>query len=78
MYTNNGTTHLFMYTIIVRHVYLCILKWYQQIQTIRPVLKLVLYIKLTATCFGQASDHPQGHRTRRLDALKVYNKITKI
>ena len=74
---NSGTTRVFMCTIIVRYVHLCILKWYQQIQTTRPILKLVLYIKLTATCFDQPSDHPQGHRTRRLETLKVYNKNTK-
>jgi len=36
-------------------------------------LKLVLYVQLSATCFGQPCGHVQGYKMKSLDAFKVQN-----
>jgi len=41
-------------------------------------LKLVLYVRLSATCFGQPCGHVQEYKIQSLDACKVQNGIMKV
>jgi len=41
-------------------------------------LKLALYVKLSATCFGQPCGHAQGYKMQSSDAFKVQNGSVKV